>query len=217
MTPTPFRGWPVEAVEFFQGLEADNSKAYWQAHRDVYEGAVRAPMDALLAELAAEFGPGKPFRPYRDMRFSKGAPYRTDVAARVGRTGYVSMSADGFSAGAGMVHLAPDQLLRYRNALDDERAGSALVAAVAAIRAQGHECEPHDPLKTAPRGSPRDHPRAELLRARGLIMWHRWPVGPWLGTPDAKGRTVDVLRAAAPLANWLSHHVGETTTGPRRR
>jgi uncharacterized protein (DUF2461 family) len=65
-----FTGWPVEAVEFYEGLQADNSKVYWAAHKTVYDNCVRAPMEQLLAELADEFGPGKLFRPYRDVRFS---------------------------------------------------------------------------------------------------------------------------------------------------
>ena len=46
-----FTGWPVEAVEFFEGLEDDNSRTYWQANKAVYERAVKGPMEALLAEL----------------------------------------------------------------------------------------------------------------------------------------------------------------------
>ena len=38
-----FRGWPAEALEFYEGLEADNSKAYWTAHKDVYETVVLSP------------------------------------------------------------------------------------------------------------------------------------------------------------------------------
>ena len=60
-----FRGWPVEAIEFFEGLTADNTKMYWQEHKEIYEQCVRAPMEALLAELEPEFGAGKIFRPYR--------------------------------------------------------------------------------------------------------------------------------------------------------
>ena len=26
-----FRGWPAEALEFYDGLEADNSRTYWTA------------------------------------------------------------------------------------------------------------------------------------------------------------------------------------------
>ena len=46
-----FKGWPAEALEFFEGLEADNSKAYWQDHKHIYEEQVRAPMEELLREL----------------------------------------------------------------------------------------------------------------------------------------------------------------------
>src|SRR5207302_7027352 len=41
----PFKGWPVEALEFFEGLEEDNSKAYRQRNKTVYETCVRAPME----------------------------------------------------------------------------------------------------------------------------------------------------------------------------
>ena len=36
---------------WFQGLEADNSREYFAAHRDVFEEAVRDQMEALLTEL----------------------------------------------------------------------------------------------------------------------------------------------------------------------
>jgi uncharacterized protein (TIGR02453 family) len=214
----PFRGWPVEAVEFFEALEADNSRAFWQANKDVYEKVVKAPMEALLAELEPEFGPGKLFRPYRDVRFSRDkTPYKTNIAALVGGSGYVSLSYDGLSAGAGMVHLAPDQLQRYRAAVDDEATGSALEAAVDAIRSRGHECGPHEALKSAPRGYAKDHPRIELLRAKGIIMWHHWPPAAWLGTGKAKDRVAAAIRDAAPLRQWLAQHVGETTAEPTSR
>jgi uncharacterized protein (DUF2461 family) len=73
-----FHGWPAEALEFFEGLEADNSKVYWQRNRDVYDGMVRTPMEELLKELAPDWGEGRIFRPYRDIRFSSDkSPYKT--------------------------------------------------------------------------------------------------------------------------------------------
>ena len=77
-----FGGFPERALIFFEGLEADNSKPYWTDNKDVYEQNVRGPMLALLAELEAEFGAGKMFRPYRDVRFAKDkTPYKTNAAA----------------------------------------------------------------------------------------------------------------------------------------
>ena len=64
-----FCGWPPESVEFFCGLQADNTKAYWSAHHALYEASVRTPMAELLSELSGEFGHGRIARPYRGMRF----------------------------------------------------------------------------------------------------------------------------------------------------
>ena len=50
-----FSGWSAEAVEFFRGLEADNTKSYWTAHKAFYEASVREPMAVLLSELSAEW------------------------------------------------------------------------------------------------------------------------------------------------------------------
>jgi uncharacterized protein (TIGR02453 family) len=207
-----FRGWPPEAVDFFDGLEEDNSKAYWQAHKDTYDRCVRGPLDQLLAELAPEFGPGKVFRPYRDVRFSKDkAPYKTNIAAMVGPSGYVSLSAAGLGVGAGYYHMATDQLDRYRQAVAGDATGAELDVIAADLRRQRYELVAHDTLKTAPKGYPRDHPRIELLRHKGLVSWRQWPVANWLGSRKAKDRVVDALRASLPLQNWLAAHVGPST------
>src|SRR4051812_33089267 len=80
--PVAFTGWPVEAVEFFEALEDDNSRTFWQANKTVYERCVKGPMEGLLAELEDEFGAGKVFRPYRDVRFSRDkTPYKLSCAA----------------------------------------------------------------------------------------------------------------------------------------
>ncbi|MGZ4725528.1 MAG: DUF2461 family protein, partial [Ilumatobacteraceae bacterium] len=52
----PFKGFPHEAVTFYEGLIADNTRSYWLANKPVFERAVKAPMVALLDELA-EYGP----------------------------------------------------------------------------------------------------------------------------------------------------------------
>jgi uncharacterized protein (TIGR02453 family) len=211
-----FRGWPAEALEFYEGLQADNSKTYWTAHKAVYDEKVHAPMVALLSELEPEFGAGKLFRPYRDVRFSADkSPYKTTIAASLERGGYLQLSADGLGAGAGMYHMAPDQLARFRQAVAADATGEALCAVIAGIERAGIEVTGHDTLRTVPRGYPRDHPRADLLRHKGLIAWKQWPVAAWLGTAAAKRRVVDFLHTARPLGDWLAANVGESTATER--
>lgn len=203
-----FRGWVPEVTEFFDGLEADNSKTYWAAHRTFYETAVLGPMQALLAELATEFGEGRIFRPYRDTRFSADkSPYKTNIAAH-NEAGYISLSADALGVGSGLYMPSPEQLARYRAAVADDRSGRQLARLVHDLRKRRIEVTAHETLKTAPRGYPVDHPRIELLRHKGLTAWKEWPLGPWLATTACKRRIVDFLRASAPLREWLDTRVG---------
>lgn len=203
-----FSGWPIEGVEFYEGLQADNSKVYWQQNKSVYEQAVRAPMEQLLTELADEFGPATLFRPYRDVRFSADkSPYKTNCAARIG-LGYVSFSAEGLSVGAGLYMPDAAALQRYRGAVDKDKSGTQLAEIVANLHNDGYDTMAHEVLKTAPRGFPKDHPRIDLLRYKGIAMMKSWPVEPWLGTAKAKDRVVTTLQAAEPLTDWLTRYVG---------
>ncbi|GAB1640541.1 DUF2461 domain-containing protein [Krasilnikovia sp. MM14-A1259] len=208
-----FRGWPSEALEFYEGLSADNSKTYWTAHLTVYETQVRAPMEELLAALEPEFGPGKIFRPYRDVRFSKDkSPYKTHLGAWLEAGGYFQLSADGFAAGSGMYQMAPDQLDRYRRAVVDERTGRELTGVIEAIEKARVGVHGHGSLKTVPRGYPKDHPRVDLLRHKGLTTWKEWPPAAWLGTAAAKTRVVEFLRTSLPLRQWLDANVGPSSS-----
>ena len=199
-----FRGWKVEALEFFEGLEVDNSKSYWQAHKGVYDDVVRAPMEELLAELEPDFGEGRIFRPYRDIRFSKDkSPYKTAIGATVG-DGYVQLDARGLAAGSGMgdgarpVGALPGGGRRRPIRLEDR-----------ADRVVGTSRRPggHWPRRAEdrPKGYPKDHPRIELLRYKGLTTWREWPAGAWLGTKRAGSdrrvpRAVEAGRRMAPRA-----------------
>jgi uncharacterized protein (TIGR02453 family) len=208
-----FSGWPAEAVEFFRGLQADNTKAYWSQRKAFYEASVREPMVALLGELDAEFGPGRISRPYRDVRFrADKSPYKTEIYATLERGGYVKFSADGLTAALGYFMMTADQLERYRHAVA-RTPGAQLTRVLERLKAEGLEAGGAQAIKTAPRGYPRDHPRIELLRCRGVISWQQWPVAPWLSTAEAKDHVLAFLHLAAPLQGWLDRHVGAAATG----
>ncbi|HEY2640276.1 MAG TPA: DUF2461 domain-containing protein [Streptosporangiaceae bacterium] len=201
-----FQGWPEEALEFYEGLEADNSKTYWLAHKEVYDSSVLLPMSELMAELEPEHGESKIFRPYRDVRFSKDkTPYKTAIGARIG-AGYVQLSADGLAAGIGSYGMTADQLERYRQAVAADSSGTDLEKIIATVRKQDIDVHGRDVLKSAPRSYPADHPRIELLRYKGLVAWKEWPVAPWLTTAAARHRITEFLSAARPLNDWLTRH-----------
>ena len=203
-----FQGWPEAALDFFEGLEMDNSKAYWTAHRTIYDEAVLAPMSQLTEALAPEFGDVKLFRPYRDIRFSADkSPYRTQIGAMVG-SAYIRLSAAGLGAGNGMFHLAPDQLSRFRDGVADDVRGTELQRIITVLDGHGVTLIGHEVLKSAPRGYPADHPRIGLLRHKGLAAYKEWPVEPWLGTAAAGDHVREFLVVTRPLIDWLDAHVG---------
>jgi uncharacterized protein (TIGR02453 family) len=210
-----FSGWADEALAFYEGLEADNSKSYWTSHKAVYDSAVLKPMADLIEEIAAGLGPvvgsteAKIFRPYRDIRFSADkTPYKTHIGATIGGHAYVQFSADGLGTGAGMWHFDPEPLARYRAAVAADASGERLTEVIAAIEKDGHEVHGHNSLKSAPRGYPADHPRIALLRHKGLSSWQHWTPGPWLATAEAKDRVLAFQQASVPLVDWLREHVG---------
>lgn len=223
MAAPRFSGFPREALGFYTALEADNSRTFWKANKPTYGATVRAPMEALLAEVDAEFGPFHIFRPYVDVRFSKNkAPYKTHIGAFSESEGgagfYVQLSASGLLVASGYYAMAPDQLDRFRRAVDDDARGSELAGLVAAASKRGASAGfsigAISELKTAPRGYPKDHPRIELIRRKGLMGARSWEPAAWLHTAKALDRIVAGWRDFAPVNEWLDTHVGPSTLPP---
>jgi uncharacterized protein (TIGR02453 family) len=203
-----FRGWTEDFQRFFIGLELDNSKSYFEANRKLYLDRVKAPLEALFADLEPEFGKGKITRPNRDIRFSNDkSPYKTRIYGTAERGGYVGLDAKGLSAGAGHYELDPDQLDAYRKAIVADGSGSKLLAIVHRLEASGYEIGGEE-LKRTPAGLHADHPRARLLRHKRLYTWRSFGLQPWLGTAKAKDRVADVWRDAGPLLEWTGKLLG---------
>jgi uncharacterized protein (TIGR02453 family) len=213
-----FKGFPEEAVAFYEGLQADNSRTFWQANKPVYEQSVKAPMLALLDELA-EYGPFHIFRPYNDVRFSKNkAPYKEQTGAygesQGGAGYYVQFSLAGLVAGAGYYSMASDQLERFRNAVVAEHTGAELVRLGAALEKKGLYLGAISELKTAPRGFAKDHPRIEYIRRKGLFAARNFPPAKWMQTKAVVGKVRDTWAATNELVGWLDLHVGPSTLPP---
>lgn len=219
-----FDGFGTGAIPWFEGLERDNSKAYFEATRATWQTAVRDPLALLLEELAGEFGgTAKLFRQHRDVRFSNDkSPYKTHTYGVIGDFAaspagfYVELSADGLYAATGYYGMARDQLQRYVEAVAGDRFGPELAAIVEQIEADGLRVAGRA-LKTAPRGHKRDHPRIRLLRHKDLIAGLDLPPGPALTTPQAREHVARTWRAALPLDAWLDAHVGPSDIPPEER
>jgi uncharacterized protein (TIGR02453 family) len=215
---TTFDGFGPKARRWFQGIEADNSREYFAAHRAVFEASVRDQMEALLTELSEKFGGQvKLFRQNRDVRFSPDkSPYKTNTygivyGSELAAQGlYASISARGLVAGSGYHMMARDQLDRYRDAVADDARGPELGKRVAKAERAGLELW-GESLATAPRGYPKDHKRIELLRRKSLALGNTLTFGRGISRTDGLQFVTKTWRAAAPVTGWLDGEVGATT------
>lgn len=205
-----FDGFPEAALDFYDDLEIDNSKFFWEQHKEIYRTAVAEPMTALAEELADEFGTAKLFRPYRDVRFSKDkSPYKTHQGAFVAvapATGYyIQIGAPGVRVGAGFYEAGPARLAELRKAIDHDRHGPELERIVRKLLKAGWEIG-GDRLKTAPRGYDVDHPRIELLRHKSLFAGRDYGFDDVIHTSALVDRVRQDWRETSTLVDWLVRH-----------
>jgi uncharacterized protein (TIGR02453 family) len=205
---TEFNGFPVAALDFYDDLEVDNTKSYWEKHRATYLESVKAPMTAMCEALGPEFGDAKVFRPYRDVRFAKDkTPYKTHqgafVAAGPATGWYVEISARGIRTGAGFYDASSERLASIRSAIDDDRRGTELERILAGLEDEGWERR-GDTLKTSPRGYDADHPRIELLRHKSLVVGRSHGFEPVIHTAGLLDVVRDDWRDLRPLVEWVA-------------
>jgi uncharacterized protein (TIGR02453 family) len=217
-----FEGFPDEGLVFYEGLEADNSKTYWTQHKDDYDTFVRAPLQALLDELAPEFGTAKVFRPYRDVRFSHDkTPYKTHQGAVVHADGhgtgawYMQISAEGLYVAGGSWRLESDQVARYRRAVADELQGPRLQEEIDRLAAAGWEIR-GEKLTRVPAGYSADAERLDLLRHKSLHAAQSWEPADWLHDRRALERVRAAWQDLRTLNAWLADNVGATSKESRR-
>lgn len=202
-----FTGFPEAALDFYDDLEADNSRTFWTAHLDVYESCVRGPMKELASELGDEFGPVKVFRPHRDVRFSADkTPYKTyqDLGADAGPAlgWYVRLAAPGVEVGAGFYTASSASLRALREVIAGPR-GTELEQLLASLTTGGMTLG-GGTLATVPRGYDRSHPRIELLRHTSIGV-HRWyGFEPVIHSPAFADAVRADWRAGRPLVEWFA-------------
>src|SRR3954453_4394943 len=209
-TDTAFAGFPRDGLEFLAGLAEDNSRAYFDAHRDVYEGALLAPAKAFVValgeQLRARVAPGLRAEPRvngsilrlnRDPRFTNDKrPYKEpldfwfwegDGPSRAYPGLFLRLRPAAVGLGAGMHRFEASAIAAYRSAVADEATGEALEAAVAGATAVRAPAVNAPALKRVPRRFDADHPRGDLLRHDGFYVGGEGEVPRGGGGPGVGG------------------------------
>ena len=172
------------AVPFFTELAANNSKAWFEPHKDRYTADIKKPaefmVDLLAEDLARVTGKAhtpKVFRIYRDVRFSKD---KTPLNPRLhvmwssadkdalAPAWFCGLSPTYFRVGMGVMGLQGESLTRYRAFVDAW--GDGLSDAVDDVLAKGGQLSDWgpEPLKRVPKPYDPDHVHAEFLKRKTL-------------------------------------------------
>ena len=206
-----FTGFGPDANGFLDALTKDNSRQFFEAHRQEYVDAIRQPLEDLLGEAETIYGPGRVMRPNRDVRFSNDkSPYKTSASMWAGTVGgvYLSLSAQKLEVGGGIYDPSRDQLARARTAIDSVPvAASRLTEIIDALVSAGFEMAGPS-LKTAPRGYDRDHPNIELLRLRHYAALTTLP----FDAPPVEIR--NAWKAVEALIEWGDTYVKAAQSWP---
>ena len=223
-----FAGFPKETFAFLKGIHEHNEKAWFDAHRDLYEAGYVAPARAFVEALGPKLRAISPTvqfdakvngslqRINRDIRFSKDKrPYKEHLNCYFWHGDRKSWQAPGFwfslSAsevymGVGMYGLEKETLDSFRQSVIHPRSGKALLAAVAAVKqAGGYEIEGKT-RKLMPRGFSTDPDREEYLLYEGLYTSFRLPAAA-AATPDFPDVVARHYAAMWPIGKWLLDEV----------
>ena len=104
--------------------------------------------------------------------------------------------------GAGTYYFEDTQLPRWRKLVAADKTGKQIAGIVSKLRKAGYAVGGHDDYKKVPKGFAPDHPRAELLKMRGLTAgFPALPKG-HLHKADARG-----LVAAARQSDGAARYV----------
>jgi len=228
-TVARFAGFADRDGRFFRALARNQRREWFEAHRQEYERGWLAPMKALLAEVRERIDPlfphhplrePKVFRIHRDVRFAKDkSPYKTHIGGYVAIDGtgdgpsgtaalYLHIGDGEVFVAAGQYMMDAAQLARFRAAVVDEKRGGELAAILRRLTKAGYAVGSHDALQRVPRGFDPDHPRADLLKRKGLIVTFPEPARALLVSPALADWLVTHVKRVVPLVEWLAA-VGE--------
>jgi uncharacterized protein (TIGR02453 family) len=220
-----FEGFADRDARFFRALVKNQRRDWFETHRAEYEHGWREPMMALLAEVHERIdrlfpqhalAAPKVFRIYRDVRFSKDkSPYKTHIGGYIALDGsgngpsavaplYLHLGASERFVAAGHYMMDGPQLARFRAAVLDAQQGERLTAILARLTRARFTVGSHETLQKVPRGIDPTHPRAALLKRKGLIASFPELPRDLLVTHRLVDWLVTHVKRVVPLVEWLA-------------
>lgn len=217
-----FGGFPPEALQFLRRLKRNNNREWFLRHKDTYEQKVKAPMVELALHLGREMqhfapemlcDPGRAiYRFYRDTRFSADkTPYKTHIAAIFYPRGmqkhncaglYFHIAPEGVEIAGGVYMPEPETLLAIRRHIAEHHKKLRAIIGSREFRRLFGEMW-GERLTRPPKGFPKDHPAADLLRYKQFLADVTQPAA-LAESPKLPATLVRLFRGMMPLVRFLN-------------
>jgi uncharacterized protein (TIGR02453 family) len=217
----PSPSFTPKTLAFLRALKRNNDRDWFHARKTQYEADVRAPMIAVVEQLAIDFRRFAPnmladpkvslFRQWRDTRFSENkAPLKTNVAAvfpdrRLGRMKgaglYFEVAPGWVWIGGGLY--APDgrQLQVVRDHIAARHKELRAIAGSRAFKSIGGLNG--ERLSRVPPGFDKDHPAADYLQFKQFLGAREEPAS-FATRPDFYKQLLATFKTLAPLCAFLN-------------
>lgn len=209
-------------LRFLKSLKRNNTREWFDAHRDEYEASVKVPVRNLVAELRPlllkrfphlEVSPKSVYRINRDTRFSDDkTPYKTWIgclfwdrrfARNEGPALYLGMDSTGITMGGGIWRFESLQRAIFRERVTTDPSERSFGIAIQASKRSGFELMGKE-LKKVPQGFDPDHPHVEYLKHNGLYASKELDMPKSFGTARFARDLARLFEPCAPITGWLA-------------
>ncbi len=219
-----FDGFPKEIGSFFEDLKRNNTKEWFQDHRDAYESYVKRPSEEFVLAMGEKLQTLSSrinaipkvnqslFRINRDTRFSHDkSPYKTNLGIwfwegqrkRMECPGFYFHMADGkLMLGVGMYKFPGSLLKRYRDAVVDKELGPVLKRTVNRLTKNGYTIGTRH-YKRVPRDYDASHENAQYLLFNGLTAMVEEEIPDAFYSPAIADHAFSHYRVMSPIHEWL--------------
>lgn len=221
--------FPQNTISFLKKLKKNNSREWFEKHRDEFNRDFMEPAEALVLTFGDKLSDIRPdiiaipktdksiFRIHRDVRFSKNKePYKTNMGLLFWEGDKKKMECPGYYfhiepdmcfLGVGHYEFPKELLLKFRQVVLQPEAGKKLLTIMKKIQKQPGYHIGGKTLKKTPKGFDPSNPNAELLLYTGLYAGFESAEFVTLSAGELIDQSMKVFKFLTPLHNWFIEYL----------
>jgi len=225
VSETNFSGFSKKTIDFFKGLEKNNSKEWFDQNRDIYDDYLMIPATLYIKEMGEKLKTISPgivadprrdksiFRLNRDVRFGANKqPYKTHLGIyfwdgkgkKLENPGfYFQLDKSKIMFGVGM-HIFPREMLNpYRDAVTDPELGVELKKIITKISKNTDYKLGWTKYKKIPKGYDPNHPNKDYLLYGGIGFMYEGKNPKALFDKNFIDYSFKIFNEMSPIHKWL--------------